>query len=258
MCSNTMIRTRRILGVRVDDADVSQTLAAVACALREGLPHQLITLNPEMLMHARRDSALRLCIEQAYLVVPDGVGLILAGWVLGQPLKQRVCGSDLVPLLCQMAAKQGWSVFLLGAGPGVAERAGRRLVKSFPALHLAGVYSGSPDPAEEEAIAALVRRASPDLLFVAYGVPAEEKWIARNLGRLQVPLAIGVGGALDFLAGVVPRAPKLMRNLGLEWLYRLCRQPWRWRRMLALPQFAALVFAEAASARLRCPRSSRP
>jgi len=124
------------------------------------------------------------------------------------------------------------------------------MTKGFPPLHVAGFYAGSPDPEENSGIVQLVRETSPDMLFVAYGVPAEEKWIARNLEELGVPLVVGVGGAFDFLSGAIPRAPLWMRQAGLEWLYRLCRQPWRWRRMLALPYFVALVLAETLVARL--------
>jgi N-acetylglucosaminyldiphosphoundecaprenol N-acetyl-beta-D-mannosaminyltransferase len=250
MSSRASAAGRRILGIRVDDADMDQTLATAARALAERTPRQIVTINPEMLMLARHDDDLGRCVERACLVVPDGVGLILAGRLLGQPLRERVCGSDLVPLLSLLAAECDWSVFLLGAGPGVAEQAAGRLISLVPGLHLAGAYSGSPSLHDEEAVIARVRLESPDMLFVAYGVPSEEKWIARNLQRLGVPLVIGVGGALDFVAGAVPRAPRAMRSLGLEWLYRLNRQPWRWRRMLALPKFAALVLAEAITARL--------
>ena len=109
---------------------------------------------------------------------------------------------------------------------------------------MAGTYAGSPDPTEETAIVARVREAAPDLLLVAYGVPAEEKWIARNLEELGVPVMIGVGGAFDFVAGVTQRAPVWMRRLGLEWLHRLVREPWRWRRQLALPKFSGLVLKQ--------------
>ena len=254
MASCECRNTRRILGIRVDDVDQEKVLKAAEDAIRSGVPHQIVTINTEMLMKARLDQELNACIESAYLVAPDGVGLLLAGKLLRQPLKQRVAGSDLVPRLCQLAASSGFRPFFLGAGPDIAMRAAQKLALQYTGLLIAGVHSGSPQPQDQEEIVRLVHAASPDILFVAYGVPAEEKWIAGNLKQLAVPLAIGVGGSFDFIAGIVPRAPRRMQQLGLEWLYRLYRQPWRWRRMLALPHFLLLVFAEALASRLRWHR----
>ncbi|MGH2391295.1 MAG: WecB/TagA/CpsF family glycosyltransferase, partial [Chloroflexota bacterium] len=132
-------------------------------------------------------------------------------------------------------------LFLLGAGPGVAEAAGAALRSHYPTLTIAGALAGSPRPCDEAAIGAAIRSARPDILLVAFGAPAQDLWIARNRSALGVPVAIGVGGAFDFLAGRIPRAPGWMRRLGVEWFYRLARQPWRWRRMIALPRFAAMV-----------------
>jgi N-acetylglucosaminyldiphosphoundecaprenol N-acetyl-beta-D-mannosaminyltransferase len=132
-------------------------------------------------------------------------------------------------------------VYLLGAGPGVADQVAERLAAQSPSLQVVGTYSGSPDPAEEDALIARINAAAPDILFVAYGSPAQEKWLARNLPRLRVKVAMGVGGAFDFVAGITPRAPLWMRRAGLEWLHRLIKQPWRWRRMLRLPRFVWAV-----------------
>src|SRR5260370_3557463 len=132
-------------------------------------------------------------------------------------------------------------MYLLGAALGVAEEAALRLQNLAPGLQIAGTYAGTPAPAEEEAIIARVREAQADVRCVAYGAPAQDLWIARNLTRLPAALAVGVGGAYDFLSGRQRRAPRLMQRLGLEWLYRLYREPWRWRRMLALPRFAFQV-----------------
>ena len=138
----------------------------------------------------------------------------------------------------------------MGAAPGVAEAAGQALQAQHPSLEIAGAYAGSPAASEEEAIVSHIRAARPDFLFVAYGAPRQDLWIARNLGRLGVSLAMGVGGTFDFIAGRARRAPRWMRGAGLEWLHRLAHEPWRWRRMLALPHFAALVLL----ARLRSRR----
>ena len=252
-CSSPAPR-RRILGVRVDDLTWDDLARAVVDAVRCGNPHQLVTINTEMLMAARRDAALRDCVDRAYAVAADGIGLLIAARLLHRPLRMRVTGSDGLPYLCALAARHGFRPFILGAAPGVAEEAARRLCRRFAGLVVAGTYAGSPHPEDEDEILRRVREATPDILFVAYGVPAEEKWVARNLERLGVPVAMGVGGAVDFTAGVLPRAPLWLQRLGLEWLYRLYLQPWRWRRMLSLPEFLLLVLAEALAARLRWHR----
>ena len=150
-------------------------------------------------------------------------------------------GSDGVPLIAQRAAHEGWKLFLLGAAPGVAEQASAKLQAQNPGLHIAGTYAGSPAPEEADAIIERVNRSGADILLVAYGAPHQDVWIARYRARLSVRVAMGVGGTFDFIAGVIPRAPEWMRRSGLEWLYRLYRQPWRWRRMLRLPRFVWAV-----------------
>ena len=209
--------------------------------LAAGAARQVCTVNPEFIMIARRDPNFANILRRAALCVPDGVGLLWAARRVGQPLPQRVTGSDGVPLIAARAAEKGWRLFLLGAAPGVAERAAGILRARCPGLQIAGTHSGSPAPEEEDAIVAMVNASGADILFVAYGAPAQDKWIARNLPRLRVAMAMGVGGAFDFIAGVVPRAPQWMQRLGLEWLFRLGRQPWRARRMLRLPRFVLAV-----------------
>lgn len=233
-----------ILGVRVDDATYDDLLAWVDACVASGRPHQTVTLNSEMLVAAHDDAAFCRMLNSAELNVADGVGLTLAARWLGRPLRERVTGSDGIYRLAAHCARRGYRPFLLGAAPGVAEAAAARLVELNPGLQVAGTYAGSPRVEEEGEIVARVRQAAPDLLFVAYGVPAEEKWIARNRDLLGVPVMIGVGGSLDFVAGVARRAPVWMRKLGLEWFYRLLREPWRWRRQLALPRFVALVLRQ--------------
>jgi N-acetylglucosaminyldiphosphoundecaprenol N-acetyl-beta-D-mannosaminyltransferase len=233
-----------ILGVRVDDATYDDLLAAVDRFVASGRPHQVVTLNPEMLVAAHDDSAFRADLARSELNVADGVGLTLAARLLGRPLHQRVTGSDGIYHLARHSARQGYRVYFLGAGPGVAEATAQRLATAYPGLDVAGTYAGSPADDESAAVIARVRAAGPDLLLVAYGVPAEEKWIARHRDELGVPVMMGVGGSFDFVAGVTRRAPPWMRRLGLEWLHRLLREPWRWRRQLALPRFLGLVIAQ--------------
>jgi N-acetylglucosaminyldiphosphoundecaprenol N-acetyl-beta-D-mannosaminyltransferase len=130
-----------------------------------------------------------------------------------------------------------WRLYFLGAAPGVADRVATILQARYPGLVIAGAFPGSPAPAEEDDIVERIRAARSDVLLAAFGAPAQDLWIARNLSRLQVPVAMGVGGSLDFIAGVAKRAPVWIQRIGLEWLYRLIREPWRWRRQLALPRF---------------------
>ncbi|MGC9333246.1 MAG: WecB/TagA/CpsF family glycosyltransferase [Anaerolineae bacterium] len=234
----------KMLGVRVDDATYADLLARMRAFVESGQPHHIVTLNPEMLVLAARDPGFRRLLNAADLNVPDGIGLMLAARLLGHPLRERVTGSDGIYYLAAECARLGYRPFFLGGAPGVSETAARRLAAAYPGLDVAGTYAGSPCVEEEDDIVQYVRAAAPDLLFVAYGVPAEEEWIARNAQRLGVPVMIGVGGAFDFVAGVTRRAPVWMRRAGLEWFHRLVHQPWRWRRQLALPHFVILVLGQ--------------
>ncbi len=234
-----------ILGVAIDDVLMDEAIAAVARFIAEGGPHQIVTVNPEFVMEARRNRAFRRVLAAADLATPDGFGIILAARWRGTPLRGRVTGIDLTERIATEAARRGWSLFLLGAAPGVAERAASALQRANPGLRIAGCYAGSPRPADEPPIRERILAARPDVLLVAYGHPAQDLWIARNQPLLRVPVAIGVGGTFDELAGVVPRAPALMQRLGLKWLYRLIVQPWRWRRiMTAAPLFLWTVLRE--------------
>ena len=230
-----------ILGVRVDDVTNDDLLALVDGYVASRQPHQIITLNPEMVVAAWDDPGFRQVLNSADANVADGIGLMMAARWLGHPLRERVTGSDGIYCLSEHCARMGYRPFFLGAASGVAEVVADRLSARYPGLQAAGAYAGSPRPEDEQDVLTRVRAAAPDLLFVAYGVPAEERWIARNRDRLAVPVMIGVGGAFDFVAGIVRRAPSWMRRAGLEWLHRLIRQPWRWRRQLALVRFAGLM-----------------
>lgn len=235
-----------ILGLPVDGLTTAQWLAQIERWLttQPRRARQICTMNPEFIMAARGDVNFRHILQCADLCVADGAGLLWAARRQGASLPGRITGADGVPLLAQRAARHGWRMFLLGAAPGVAERAGAALRARFPGLQLAGTHSGSPAAQEEDDIVARINASRADLLFVAWGAPRQDKWIARNLPRLQVGMAMGVGGALDFVAGDVPRAPLWLRRRGLEWLFRLARQPWRLRRMLRLPRFALAVMLE--------------
>jgi len=231
-------RAVRILGVRVDDVTEDETVALVAGWLQAGGSHQIVTVNPEFVLEAGRNPAFAAVLEGADLATPDGVGLLLAARYLGMPLRGRVTGVELTHRLAALSAQRGYRLFLLGAAPGVAEAAAAALQARYAGLRIAGTFAGSPAARHEPFLRQLIAAAQPDILLVAYGHPRQDLWIARNQPYLGIPLAVGVGGVFDYLAGRVPRAPRWMRRLGLEWLYRLVRQPARWHRIVdAVPRF---------------------
>ena len=238
--------TVTILGVPVHRVDVAGTLAQIAAwlAAPPGPCRQICTVNPEFIVDAGRDPAFAAALGRADLRVPDGVGVLWAARRLGAPLTERVTGSDGIYHLCAAAATHGWRVFLLGARPGVAAQAAATLAARYPGLAVVGTYGGSPADADWPAIRAQLAGARPDLLFVAYGHPRQDLWIDRHRHELPARVAIGVGGAFDFVAGTARRAPRWMQRWGLEWLHRLIRQPWRWRRMVKLPVFVLRVLRE--------------
>jgi N-acetylglucosaminyldiphosphoundecaprenol N-acetyl-beta-D-mannosaminyltransferase len=232
----------QILGLPVDGITYDQWLDLIAEWVREDdRAHQVCTTNPEFSMIAQTDSNFRNILKRADLCVPDGVGLLWAARRLGTPLPERVTGSDGVPRIAAHAAQTGWRLYLLGAAPGIAEKAAEILRDRYPGVQIAGTYAGSPAPEEEDAIVERINASGADLLFVAYGAPRQDAWIARNLPRLNVAMAMGVGGAFDFIAGVIPRAPDWMRRAGIEWLYRLYLEPRRIGRMMRLPRFVLAV-----------------
>ena len=234
-----------VLGVGFDRVDLAGAVATILERLRGGDRTFVITANPEFVMLARQDAELRRIAEQADLVVPDGTGVLVGSRLLGDPLPGRAPGRLIVDGIAARAASLGSSLFLLGAAPGVAEHAAVRLVERHPELAVVGWSPGSPREEDDDATVAEVAAAAPHILLVAYGMPSQERWIARNLAQLpSVRVAIGVGGVLDQLAGVAPVPPSPVHAVGLEWLWRLLREPWRWRRQRVLPLFALLVLRQ--------------
>lgn len=213
----------------------------------EGGPHLVATVNPEFVMRAQRDQAFARVLDSADLCLADGVGVVWAARRQGCAIRDPVAGVDLVPPLAAMCARRGFKLFLLGAAPGVAAQLAERLLEANPTLDVAA-HSGSPQASQDEETLKLIHEHGTHLLLVAYGAPAQELWIDRLRSRLGVAVAVGVGGAFDYLAGRVPRAPGWMRSAGLEWLYRLLRQPWRIRRMAVLPAYAIKVLSSPRSA----------
>ena len=168
-----------ILGVRVDNVTVAQALEIIRGFVDSGRLHQVVTVNPEFVMRAQRDRAFRVVLAEADLGLPDGYGLLWASRLLGTPLRERVAGSDLLPLIARMSAERGYRLFLLGAGPGVAERAAEVLVGENPGLQIAGTFAGSPAPEEDEAIVRRIAPTSSDILLVAYGAPGQDKHLSK-------------------------------------------------------------------------------
>lgn len=238
---------QRILGIPVHPVDYEQALAQIERWLQgDGAAplRHICTVNPEFIMAARADPAFRAALLRAELNVPDGFGILWALRLRGVKLRQRVTGADLIPRLARRAERKAWRLFLLGAGPGVAARAAAQLRRRFPALIVSGVHSGSPAAADWPEIQRLIAASRPHILLVAFGHPRQDLWIEQHRQQLPGLVAMGVGGALDFLAGDVRRAPLWMRERGLEWLFRLGLQPWRWRRMRRLPLFALLALLD--------------
>lgn len=231
-----------ILGVQVDILTLTEAVGKIELFIRQGAPRLVVTANPEIIMLARDDAGFKEILTNTDMVTADGIGVVVAARILGAPLEERVTGIDLSRELFGIASRQGYSIYLLGAKPGVAEQAALNLVRDFPGLQIVGCHDGyfSDDgPVVED-----IRAKRPDILLVALGMGKQEKWFWRYKAELGVPVAIGVGGSLDVYAGVAHRAPQWVQGMGLEWLYRLIKQPSRIGRMLVLPYFLVLVVLE--------------
>jgi len=230
-----------VLGVGFDRLGLAAATERILRRLEAGERTFVITANPEFVMLARRDEALGRIAREAELVVADGTGIVAASRLLGEGLP-RVPGRLLVDALVPHLAQRRSRVFFLGAAPGVAERAAAEVRRRAPGLVVAGVHAGSGEPEDDAESVARVRETAAEVLLVAYGMPKQERWIARTLGELPaVRVAIGVGGVFDQLAGIQKVPPAALHAVGLEWLWRLVREPRRWRRQRVLPLFALLV-----------------
>lgn len=233
--------SRSILGIKVSAVDTATALATIEEFICSRRPHMVVTADSSAVVLARKDNELRRIINEADLVTPDSVGILWAAKRFGTPLPERVSGVDIVEMLCERAAPSGYRVFLLGAAPGVAEAAAAKLQQRWPGLVLAGTHHGFFQPEESASVIQKIRESKPDVLFVAMGIPLQEKWIYQHLEELRVPVAMGVGGTFDVLSGKVKRAPKWMQHHGLEWFYRLANSPRKIRKCLALPIFVLMV-----------------
>jgi N-acetylglucosaminyldiphosphoundecaprenol N-acetyl-beta-D-mannosaminyltransferase len=239
----------RILDVEVDAVSLDEAVDMIGEAVdarrgHGGAAFQVATVNPEFVMRARWDAAFRRVLRTCSLRTADGVGITLAARILGHPLPGRVAGVEMVEALARSAAARGHRIFLLGGAPGVADKAADRLRELAPGLQVVGTLAGDSSEAGDAEALAAITVAAPDVILVAFGAPGQELWNARNLAVSGAAVGLGVGGTLDYLAGQARRAPRWMRRVGLEWLFRLITQPRRARRMSVLPVFLLLALRQ--------------
>lgn len=224
-----------ILGVGFDNVTMDQAVAeGVRLADTEGA-HYVVTPNPEIVEACREDQEALEAVNGADLVLADGIGVVYGAKILGTPLKERVPGIEFAQHLMGRMAQNGKSLFLLGAKPGVAEKAAERLQGQYPGLRVAGVHDGYFQ--EDGPVLETIRASGADVVFVCLGAPKQEKWMRRNGEATGAHLLVGLGGCLDVFSGEVRRAPEAFQKMGLEWLYRLAKNPSRVGRMMKLPLF---------------------
>jgi N-acetylglucosaminyldiphosphoundecaprenol N-acetyl-beta-D-mannosaminyltransferase len=239
-----MTSRAQILGCAIDRLDMAETVARCEEIIDSRVPSQQVSINAAKVVALSRDPKLRAFVGRSALVSADGQAVVWASRLLGDPLPERVAGIDLMHGLLALAEKRGYSIFILGAAQDVLEAAVARLRVMYPALRIAGHRNGYFSDAESEAVAAAVRAAAPDILFVAMSSPKKEYFLERYASFIKAPLAMGVGGSIDVVAGRVARAPRWIQRSGLEWLYRTFQEPPRlWRRYLTTNSGFLLLLA---------------
>lgn len=223
-----------ILGIKIDNLKEKEVFEKLESFLEDDIQRYIVTPNPEFLVRAQNDEKFKEILNQADLALPDGIGLIFASWYLGSPLRKQLTGVDLMKKICQKAAQKQWQILLTGGGEGVAQNTAEALRKNYQGLLIKEIDILEFDKYSVE---------RPSILFVALGAPKQEKWIAQNLRKNpSINLAIGIGGAFDFISGRIKRAPKFLRIAGLEWAWRLGIQPQRAGRIFnAVVRFPYLV-----------------
>ena len=236
----------KILGVKISNVYLAEVIESIEMFLRGKKGHYIVTTNPEFIMAARKDKEFKEILNNADLSVADGMGIKFAAKRYGETLKQRLTGVDLLWEIIKIAEREGRSIFLLGSKHGIPEKTARLIKQKYPNLRIAGAECGYRRwhrPMKDHKLVDMINRRQPDILFVAFGQVKQEKWIHRNLPKLvTVKLAMGVGGSFDYISKTVRRAPRWMRGLGLEWLFRLLRQPWRLPRIInAVIRFSWIV-----------------
>lgn len=231
-----------ILGVNVDMAGIEDSVTQIMQFLGEDGMHAVYTPNSEIIMAAYKDSEFCSLLNRASLLTADGIGVVYASRILKKPLSERAAGYDIACRIIEEITKSGHKLFLFGGKPGVADEAKERLEEKNPGIQIVGTRNGYFDKEETPSIINEINESGADIVFVCLGAPAQEKWIDANKNKLNTKVAMGLGGSLDIFAGRVERSPEIWCKLGLEWLHRLIREPWRFMRMMALPKFALTVF----------------
>ena len=254
-----MLQRITIFGVPVDAMTRREAVLTLSELLDRGDNAAVFTPNPSMILRCLREPALKRLLGTGDLLLPDGVGILLAARLAGYSLPCRMTGIDSAELLMALAERRGLSVFLLGGKSGVAKQAAQQLKERFPALHVCGTHHGYfdkiADSLENQALMRVLRQAKPDLLLVGFGFPNQERWIAENAKKLpDLRLAMGVGGSLDVWSGLKKRAPAPFRALGAEWLWRSVSRP---RRAVESLEFALLILAFRKMLKREVARSAR-
>ena len=231
-----------VMGIAFDNVTMVDALARACELLTLARAAYVVTPNAEIAYEAMHDEDLRALLNGADMVLPDGAGVVLASKILKKPLRQKVAGVDFAAGLLQELSKTGGRLYLLGSKPGVAEQAAQKMLAQNPGLVICGMADGYFK--DEDDVVRRINEAAPDVLFVCLGAPKQEIFMQAHQKELHVHLMVGLGGTLDAFAGTVKRAPKWMIRLNLEWLYRLIKEPKRFRRMLRLPKYILAVVAE--------------
>ncbi|HEX9063047.1 MAG TPA: WecB/TagA/CpsF family glycosyltransferase [Clostridia bacterium] len=236
-----MRNTVDIAGVPVDNLTMESAVMKAAQFLSEDRIHVIYTPNAEIMMEAHRNPELKNILSMADMLVADGAGVVLASKILGRKLPERVAGFDLTKNILSMSKNRSLKIFLFGGKPEVAKEAGANIIESYPGVEITGFRDGYFNENDEDDIIERINSSGADILLVGLGAPKQEKWIHKNRERLKVRLCIGVGGSIDVFAGKAKRAPEFFRKYSLEWLYRLYKEPWRYKRMMDLPRFVVLA-----------------
>jgi len=234
-----------ILGVKINNSKYIRVVNYISECVKKKRKTQIATPNPEMVVIAQKDIEFKKTLNSFELAIPDGAGIVWASKILGKNISVRISGIDLMESLCELSVENNWTIFLLGGRNGVCQRTKDVLESRYPRIRILGAIEGSPEVEDDskvrKEIKKIIKNKKIDLLFVAYGASKQEKWISRNLEYLPVVISMGVGGAFDYISGEIQRAPKFLRKLGFEWLFRLIREPWRLKRQLRLIQFVIYV-----------------
>lgn len=230
-----------IFGVPIDKVSLKTAMGRFMDIIEKEDTGFITTPNTEIVMLAKQDEELKEVLQNSDMNIPDGIGLIYASKIHKLGLGERVTGVDLMKKILNYCNDNGKSIYILGGKPGVAEKASINIKKVFSKIKIAGHQNGYFNAEDERAIIDRINELKPDILFVALGAPRQEKWIYKHKKSINTRVAIGVGGSIDIWAGTAKRAPKIYQDLGLEWFYRLIKEPWRYKRMMVLPKFMIKV-----------------